>query len=61
MAGRINNKMPNDKNNRYGKEFEKAWTEGMKNNDWSFLNDVIVKSVDNFLDGVGDIMSFCPT
>ncbi|MBO4890804.1 MAG: 5-bromo-4-chloroindolyl phosphate hydrolysis family protein [Lachnospiraceae bacterium] len=57
MAGRINNKMPNDKNNRYGKEFEKAWTEGMKNNDWSFLNDVIVKSVDNFLDGVGDRMN----
>ena len=43
--------------NRFGKDFEKAWTQGIENNDWSFLNDVIVKSVDNFLDNVGDKMN----
>ncbi len=42
---------------KIGKEFERAFTEGMENNDWSYLNDVIVKSVDNFLDGVGDRMN----
>ncbi|MBQ6129310.1 MAG: 5-bromo-4-chloroindolyl phosphate hydrolysis family protein [Lachnospiraceae bacterium] len=41
----------------FGRDFEKAWTEGMENNNWSLLNDVIVKSVDNFLDGVGDRMN----
>ncbi len=48
--------MANNKHS-FGKEFEKAWSEGMKNNDWSSLNDIIVKSVDNFLDGVGDKMN----
>ncbi|MCR5590721.1 MAG: 5-bromo-4-chloroindolyl phosphate hydrolysis family protein [Lachnospiraceae bacterium] len=43
--------------NRFGKDFEKAWSQGMENNDWSFLNEVIVKSVDNFLDNVGDRMN----
>ena len=57
MAGRISKPMPNDDKNKYGREFEKAWTEGMNNNDWTFLNEVIVKSVDNFLDGVGDRMN----
>lgn len=42
---------------KIGKEFERAFTEGMENNDWSYLNDVIIKSVDNFLDGVGDRMN----
>ena len=45
------------KNNGFGKEFERALTEGLEKNDWSVLNDVIVKSVDNFLDGVGDRMN----
>ena len=44
-------------NNRIGKDFERAFSEGMENNDWSRLNDVIVKSVDNFLDDVGDRMN----
>lgn len=43
--------------NSIGRDFEKAFNEGMKNNDWSSLNDVIVKSVDNFLDSVGDKMN----
>ena len=47
----------NNKKNNIGKEFERAFTEGMENNNWSYLNDVIVKSVDNFLDGVGDRMN----
>jgi hypothetical protein len=38
----------------FGNEFEKAWSEGMNNNDWTSLNDVIMKSVDSFLDGIGD-------
>ena len=42
---------------RTGKDFEKAFSEGIENNDWSRLNDVIVKSVDNFLDDVGDRMN----
>ncbi|MBR4573946.1 MAG: 5-bromo-4-chloroindolyl phosphate hydrolysis family protein [Lachnospiraceae bacterium] len=41
----------------FGRDFERAWTEGMENQDWSLLNEVIVKSVDNFLDGVGDRMN----
>lgn len=40
-----------------GKDFEKAFSEGIIHNDWSVLNDVIVKSVDNFLDDVGDRMN----
>ena len=40
-----------------GKDFEKALAEGMENRDWSYLNDVIVKSVDDFLDNVGDKMN----
>ena len=48
--------MANRRNN-IGKEFEKAFSEGMNHNDWSSLNDVIVRSVDNFLDGVGDKMN----
>ncbi|MBO4267609.1 MAG: 5-bromo-4-chloroindolyl phosphate hydrolysis family protein [Lachnospiraceae bacterium] len=46
----------NDKK-RTGKDFERAFSEGIENNDWSRLNDVIVKSVDNFLDDVGDRMN----
>ncbi|MCR5672393.1 MAG: 5-bromo-4-chloroindolyl phosphate hydrolysis family protein [Lachnospiraceae bacterium] len=46
-----------DKKNNFGKDFERAFSEGLENNDWSLLNDVIVKSVDNFLDGVGDKMN----
>ncbi|MCR5688001.1 MAG: 5-bromo-4-chloroindolyl phosphate hydrolysis family protein [Lachnospiraceae bacterium] len=42
---------------RFGKEFENAINRGLENNDWSGLNDVIVRSVDNFLDGVGDRMN----
>ena len=49
--------MSANKNNRIGKDFEKAFSEGMESNDWSRLNDVIVKSVDNFLDDVGDRMN----
>ena len=41
----------------FGNEFEKAWSEGMNNNDWTSLNDVIMKSVDSFLDGIGDKMN----
>lgn len=40
-----------------GREFEKAIDEGLNNNDWTGLNNVIMKSVDNFLDGVGDRMN----
>lgn len=49
--------MPEKKGKGIGKDFEKAFTEGIVNNDWSVLNDVIVKSVDNFLDDVGDRMN----
>ena len=45
------------KNNGFGKDFERAWTEGMENQNWTYLNDVIVKSVDDFLDNVGDKMN----
>lgn len=43
--------------NSIGKDFEKAFTEGINNNDWSGLNSVIVRTVDDFLDGVGDRMN----
>ena len=46
-----------DKKKGFGNDFEKAFREGMVNNDWSHLNDVIVMSVDNFLDDVGDRMN----
>ncbi|MBO4904021.1 MAG: 5-bromo-4-chloroindolyl phosphate hydrolysis family protein [Lachnospiraceae bacterium] len=49
--------MSDKKDNRIGKDFERAFSEGIENNDWSVLNDVIVRSVDNFLDGVGDKMN----
>ena len=49
--------MSDNKKNSIGKDFEKAFSEGMENNNWSYLNDVIVRSVDNFLDGVGDRMN----
>ncbi len=49
--------MSDKKNNNIGKDFERAWSEGIANNDWSLLNDVIVRSVDNFLDNVGDKMN----
>lgn len=49
--------MSDKKGNGIGKDFEKAFTEGIVNNDWTVLNDVIVKSVDNFLDDVGDRMN----
>ena len=49
--------MSDNRKGSIGKDFEKAVTEGVKNNNWSYLNDVIEKSVDNFLDGVGDRMN----
>ncbi|MBR6159720.1 MAG: 5-bromo-4-chloroindolyl phosphate hydrolysis family protein [Lachnospiraceae bacterium] len=49
--------MSGKKGKGIGGDFEKAFTEGIMNNDWTVLNDVIVKSVDNFLDDVGDRMN----
>ena len=49
--------MSANNNKGIGKDFERAFSEGMENNDWSRLNYVIVKSVDNFLDDVGDRMN----
>ncbi|MCR5301541.1 MAG: 5-bromo-4-chloroindolyl phosphate hydrolysis family protein [Lachnospiraceae bacterium] len=49
--------MPDNRKSSFGKDLEKAVSEGVKNNNWSLLNDVIEKSVDNFLDGVGDRMN----
>ena len=46
-----------ENNKGFGRDFEKALSEGMENNNWTLLNDVIVKSVDNFLDDVGDRMN----
>ena len=46
-----------DNNKGFGRDFERALSEGMENNNWTLLNDVIIKSVDNFLDGVGDKMN----
>lgn len=39
------------------KDFEKAFNEGIENNNWTFLNDAIMNSVDSFLDNVGDRMN----
>ena len=39
------------------KDFEKAFNEGIENNNWTFLNDAIINSVDSFLDNVGDRMN----
>lgn len=49
--------MAGSNRNNLGKEFERAFSEGISTNDWSVLNKVIVKSVDNFLDDVGDRMN----
>jgi len=46
-----------DNKKGFGGDFERALNEGMENNNWTLLNDVIVKSVDNFLDDVGDKMN----
>ena len=49
--------MSDNKKGSFGRDFEKAISEGVKNNNWSLLNDVIEKSVDNLIDGVGDRMN----
>ena len=49
--------MPQNNHKGIGKDFERAFSEGIENQDWTVLNDVIMKSVDNFLDGVGDRMN----
>ncbi len=46
-----------DKRGSIGRDFERAISDGINNNDWSNLNNVIVKTVDEFLDGVGDKMN----
>lgn len=46
-----------DKKNSFGKDLERALSEGMENRDWSVLNDVLIKGVDNLLDEVGDRMN----
>ncbi len=46
-----------NKNSGLGRDFERAINEGMENRNWTTLNDVIIKSVDSFLDSVGDRMN----
>ncbi len=41
----------------FGKDLERAVSEGLENNNWSTLNNVIVKGVDNILDDIGDRMN----
>ena len=46
-----------NRQNRFGKDFERAISEGMNNNDWSSLRDVIIRTGDSFLDEIGDRMN----
>ncbi len=41
----------------FGKDLERAFSEGLENNNWTTLNNVIVKGVDNLLDDLGDKMN----
>ncbi len=41
----------------FGKDLERAFSEGIENNNWTTLNNVIVKGVDNLLDDLGDKMN----
>ncbi len=46
-----------DKRSGFGKELERALNEGIENNNWTSLNNVIVEGVDNLLDDIGDKMN----
>lgn len=46
-----------EKKTNFGKDLERAINEGLENNNWSGLNNVIVKGVDNLLDDIGDRMN----